>query len=227
MPIRKIPRKSRSLSGLLPSSKNGRQLAFESALERDLFLLLEFSPEVRRYEEQPTQIVVLHPDGREGTYVPDALVGYHDASRPEELLEVKYEETLRTSAEELAPVFESANRHAQQNGLRFRVVTEREIRTPYLKNAKFLLPYRDQIPNAVVVDALHRAISVNGPRTVSALINAVSGATGVIPAEVLPVVWHLVARFQVAADLDRPLTMESVISLLPRAPGQHPGESNG
>lgn len=212
MTVRKIPRKSRSLSGLFPSTKNGRQLAFESALERDLFLLLEFSPEVRRFEEQPVRIVVQHPDGREGTYVPDVLVGYHDASRPEELLEVKYEETLRTDAEELAPVFESANCHAQQNGLKFRVLTERDIRTPYLRSAKFLLPYRDHVPNTAVIDALHCAISLNGPLIVSALISAASVATSVIHAKVLPVVWHLVACFELTVDLDRPLTMESVIS---------------
>jgi hypothetical protein len=40
------------------------------------------------------------------------------------------------------PKFRAAQRYARQQGWRFRLVTERHMRTPYLENAKFLRPYR-------------------------------------------------------------------------------------
>ena len=52
MPVRQIPPQFRSLTGRFASGKVRRAVAFESSLERDLELLLEFDPRVLEFEEQ-------------------------------------------------------------------------------------------------------------------------------------------------------------------------------
>ena len=56
MPVRKIPKNYRSVTGTFPSYKNKRNIFYESLLERDFYLLLEFNDDVDSYEEQPFKI---------------------------------------------------------------------------------------------------------------------------------------------------------------------------
>lgn len=54
MLVRKvITRRGRRFRGYFPSRKLGRMVAWESLTERDVILLLEFSPGVLSYQEQP------------------------------------------------------------------------------------------------------------------------------------------------------------------------------
>lgn len=53
---RVITRSGRHFRGRYPSRKLGRMVAFESLIERDVILLLEFSRGVLSYQEQPTRI---------------------------------------------------------------------------------------------------------------------------------------------------------------------------
>jgi hypothetical protein len=53
MPTRKIPNNYRSVTGMFASYKNNRAIGYESLLERDFFLFLEFDSEESTYEEQP------------------------------------------------------------------------------------------------------------------------------------------------------------------------------
>ena len=53
MPVRKIRKNYRSVTGVFTGQKNEGSTEFESTLERDLFTLLEFSPDVLKYEAQP------------------------------------------------------------------------------------------------------------------------------------------------------------------------------
>ncbi len=213
MPVRKIPIKSKSLSGLFSSIKNGRQVAFESALERDFIVLQEFSPEVARYEEQPLHIPIQKPDGRVGKYTPDFLVWYHDPGRKTALVEIKYESQLREQASELAPAFEAANRHAAENGLEFQVVTDLPIRIPLLKNAKFLLPFRNHPPPSLLVGQVMQAVATGRSLIVAELVKTVAVKTNAEPAEVIPCIWFLVATFRLHVELTQPITMKSMASI--------------
>jgi hypothetical protein len=47
MPVRTIPKNSRSLTGKVVDFQSHRAVAFESALERDFYVLLDFDPTVR------------------------------------------------------------------------------------------------------------------------------------------------------------------------------------
>ena len=144
-PVRAILPSSRSIRGQLSSSKIGRAPQYESALERDLLLLLDFDEHVEFFCEQPVTIEYLH-EGVVRHYTPDVLAYYRDdltvssTMRPT-LYEVKYRADLRQNWAELKPRFMAASRYADQQGWRFKLITEREIRTDYLTNVRFLRQY--------------------------------------------------------------------------------------
>ena len=64
MPVRKVPKNYRSLTGLVPHTRTSSMTAFESSLERDFLLLLDFDPEVAFYDEQPVTLVSQDAQGR-------------------------------------------------------------------------------------------------------------------------------------------------------------------
>src|SRR5919197_4727077 len=76
MPVRTVPKNSRSLTGLVPNPRTQAMTAFESSLERDFLLLLDFDPDVELYEEQPLKITYHDEAGQRRTYTPDVLVRY-------------------------------------------------------------------------------------------------------------------------------------------------------
>src|SRR5947208_8398615 len=59
-----------------PQGGNLQGSPFESSLERDFLLLLDFDPDVEFYEEQPVKITYHDDRGRRRTYTPDVFVRY-------------------------------------------------------------------------------------------------------------------------------------------------------
>ena len=74
-PARKIGPNNRSITGKRPSHKTNRSQHFESALERDYLLLLEWDETVKDYGVQPVPIYYIN-NGRATRYTPDVVV-YH------------------------------------------------------------------------------------------------------------------------------------------------------
>lgn len=74
MPVRKIKKSYRQVTGVLSSKKNGRMIQSESTLERDLYLLLDFDPMVKSFEEQPIKVPHILKSGRSSLWTPDCLV---------------------------------------------------------------------------------------------------------------------------------------------------------
>jgi hypothetical protein len=217
MPVRAVPKNSRSVTGLVLNTRSQSMSAFESSLERDFLLMLDFDPEVTFYEEQPVKITYHDDRGRRRTYTPDVLVRYridHARARftPALLCEVKYREDLRQHWTTYRPKFRAAQHYARQHGWRFRLVTERHVRTPYLDNVKFLRSYRvvpvndhHQVPLLDILESL-------GETEPARLLAAISGDRWQ-QAQLLPSLWQLIATRQVGADLRQPLTMQSRIWL--------------
>jgi hypothetical protein len=187
--------------------------AFESTLERDFLLLLDFDPDVEFFEEQPVKIIYHDAHGQRRFYTPDVLVRYRphrfQAQHTKPVLcEVKYRDDLRQHWVEYRPKFRAAQGYARQRGWRFRVVTERLVRTPYLENVKFLRPYR-----TIPVNALHRTRLLDMLAHLEApdparLLAAVCQDRWQ-QAQMLPMLWQLVATREVGTALDQPLTMHS------------------
>lgn len=213
VPVRSIPKNYRSLTGKVIDAHNRGAVEFESALERDFYLILDFDPAVARFEEQPVTIAYHDPEDISRTYTPDVLVHYHPAPtaarlRPPRLYEIKYREDLRANWRDYRPKFKAAHRYAAQQDWVFRLISEREIRTPYLKNATFLRQFRTR----TIASEDHRrvltAFATAGQITPEALLTLLSSEPQE-RARLLVVLWHLVALAQIGTDLTLPLTMRS------------------
>ncbi|HTH16138.1 MAG TPA: TnsA endonuclease N-terminal domain-containing protein [Magnetospirillum sp.] len=188
---------------------NGRRpVAVESTLERDFALLQRFDPTVATVEEQPLRVEYFTAGGSGRFYVPDFLVTHQRPSLSTKLVEVKFSTDPALVSGALDERFAAARIFASARNWSFEVVTEQHIRTPRLGNATFLLPYRQRPANAGIRALLLMALR-SGPATIEALIDVAGGDRG----RTLPTIWGMVARFEIGADLDRPLTMRSPLFL--------------
>ena len=77
MPVRKILKNYRNVTGVHASDKSIGQAQFESTLERDFYTRLEFSPEITQYEVQPIAITWQSADGKSHKYTPDTLITFN------------------------------------------------------------------------------------------------------------------------------------------------------
>jgi hypothetical protein len=219
MPVRKILKNHRSLTGLVAATKragpgtSGGMAGFESSLERDLLILLDFDPDVLSYEEQPVRIDYLDAEGRLRHYTPDVLVRWRGDAVPSRdraplLVEVKYRTDLKANGAVLKPRLKAARGYAHERGWTFRILTEVEIRTPYLSNARFLDSYRRLNGHGAMTDlflqTLHQ-LHESDPETLLAALRPDPQGR----AELLPALWGLVAAGKVGVDLNLPLTMRS------------------
>ena len=216
MPVRKLNRTySRSVSGVKYAEKASRQIGFESTLERDFIYLLEFDYNVEYFEEQPLKIEYFGVDRKLRSYTPDFFVRYVNHSEPAAwfqpmLFEIKYRADLWKNWKELKPKFQAAVRFAAQKGWRFKILTEKEIRTPYLTNAKFLLNYRKTPGEMGLIDTLQDTISELRVTTPSEIIAAAT-LDRKRGAELLHVLWYMVSTEMIGCDFNNELTMNTEI----------------
>ncbi len=181
---------------------------YESTLERDFLTLLEFSPDVSAFDVQPVTVTWRH-NGKDRRYTPDVLVHYEAGSKPE-LYEVKYRQDLWKDWKALRPKLRAGVHFAKEQGWRFRLATEVEIRTPYLDNAKFLLTFarrKASLESCTQLLAGLRELRETSPAGL--LLAICQDETN--RALMTPVLWHLLGTFRIGADLHRPLNMDSRI----------------
>ncbi|MCG7877388.1 MAG: TnsA endonuclease N-terminal domain-containing protein [Candidatus Thiodiazotropha taylori] len=208
MGVRRVPISSLSLTGQF----DGQQ--FESSLERDLLLLAAFDLGVDWYESQPISIEYYDSNGRVHTYTPDLLIMYFTHGRFEGrkpmLCEVKYREDFFDQWKLLKPKLKAARKYARERGWEFRVLTEKEIRTPYLRNVKFLFQYRYNDFNEGHYRKLAGLLDEVGETTPKELLES-AYSSKIVRGEALWTLWCMVARCWVRCDLSLPLTMNSRI----------------
>ncbi|ABO89168.1 transposase [Aeromonas salmonicida subsp. salmonicida] len=211
MPVRKIPKNYRNVTGVASHHKSTGQAMFESTLERDFFTLLEFDPAVESFEVQPVTVHWFDALDKERIYTPDVLAYFHSPYHPTTLYEVKYRSELKELWPELKPKFRAALRFARSKGWRFKLITETEVREVRLKNAKFLLPFVKKGPVAEVdMDILEEAIQILNQSTPKDLLAHIYQDEW-NRARLMPTLWYLIGTRQIATDLDQPLTMSSTI----------------
>lgn len=205
---RTIPPSRRSLTGLFPSRKNDGLIPFESALERDFIAILEFSPSVASYVAQPVKIDYEAAGGRGVTGYPDFLVQHH--AKPPMLCDVKYRQELREKWSGLHPRLRAAARYARDRGWTYGIRTEVEIRTPYLGNARFLLPYANRAPDPTHEEILVSTLERLGTTTVQKLLEACCEYEW-NRAQLIPTLWCLIGRRNIVTNLDAPVGVDSKI----------------
>lgn len=207
-PVREIGIGNRGVSGVFPGF--GR---YESTLERDLMEILRFDPDVERVDPQPVEVPYVDRKGKAGKYKPDGLIHFQPSlgeSVVPVLYEVKYRSDFRENWKTLIPKFRGARDFARREGWRFAVYTENEIRTHYLTNARFLWQYKHRVPPETlrqhVLSVLSDLEEADPDLLLCSLCNVVE-----YRAEMIPVLWHLVATGAIGCDLNEPLNMRTRI----------------
>jgi len=226
MPVRQIPKNFRSLTGRFSSGKNSRGIAFESSLERDLAVMMEFEPRILEFEEQPLHIPFRGPDGKPHIYTPDFRVAYREWN-PEDgpiqkcLVEVKYREDLRKDWAILRPSFKAAVAFAAARGWHFKILTEREIRPRCFKTVSFLVPFLREDPDpemeAAILEAVRNHRSYTKPKIMDLTTPLQSWAWG----RVLRSLWRMVAVGALRTHYLEPMTMSRQVWVRPEDSGRY------
>lgn len=217
MPVRKIPKNYLSVTGDFSSRKNGRSLGYESLLERDLMILLEFDDAVEGFEEQPVKIPFKVSGRARSTYVPDILISYKP-TQPDEpgrkvLGEVKTSEDLKKNKVKYAPKFEAAESYAKERGWEWRKFTEKEIRTPYLDNLKFLRESSEADPLDEYLSEVKVCVGdLHGKATIGKVLEDLCPTDDRI-LYIAPALWRLLFTKVIHADLTKPLSMKTKLAL--------------
>lgn len=201
MAVRRVVTPSgRGVRGYFPSRKMGRMIAWESLLERDAILLLEFSANVVRYQEQPAR-VYFNQDNEQRLYIPDFEVDLID----ERITHIEVKPTSKLVKPEMAIRFAAIKAHYQCGETGFCVLTEKELRKePKLTNLKLLAYHQPKIDSeADLVGAIQKL----------ALLPAqtIAGATAVLGSS--SKVYQLLAANIYACDLNLPITPQTHIYL--------------
>lgn len=207
--IRKFGPNRRSVTGHVPAQKKPGLVAFESTLERDLIILLEFDPLVSGIVEQPTRI-----EFGDGSYTPDFLVTYFpEAGRRQSYIEVKYRDDLAEQWPDLHPRLRAGCRYARSIDRTFKILTEVEIRTLRLDNITQLWPYRSSAVEPEEIACIREALELLGTASPDRLLEYLSPDLE-RRAVLLFTIWHMLANGVIATDLDGvPLSNSSPVWL--------------
>jgi hypothetical protein len=202
VPVRSpgVYQRQRHMPGRWFSTTAGRFLEYESLLERDWMLLMDFDWAVEWICEQPLRFCY-RLDGRLASHVPDLLVWR--AGRPE-LCDVKTEARLEDPGF-LAQV-EATGRACAEAGIAYRVLSEPDRQL--LANVRWLAGFRE--PPADPDNERSRMLVelIRGASTGCALL-----AGAVEPAFARPVLMNLLWVGEVIVDLTEPICEESRVWL--------------
>jgi hypothetical protein len=130
------------------------------------------------------------------------------------LCEVKYTADLRTDPATVRRNCRAARAYARERGWTFRVVTERDIRVPFLHNARFFLPYRHTTSDPAVAAAVcHQAHGL----TIHRLLVQLGGRPYRHPRlDLAPELWRLIATHGIVTDACRPVTLDTRVCAVAR-----------
>lgn len=212
MPVRRIPKNYLVTTGRV-ARPDGEPAEYEGTIENDYYILLKYDPDVMSFDPQPVKIQL--PTGRK--YTPDVLVHFRQRAgarpRPPELTEIKPEKLLRINAAEYAPKFAAARAYCIPRGWVFVVKSKKDMNEVRLQNIRelrgFLRHPHNEAHHALICEVLQAA---KRRPSVNRLLSAC--ADKVAPDLLLSSVWRGVIGGLYHMDMDEPIAMTSLISLL-------------
>lgn len=188
-PVRSIPsyRGQRNFPGLYFAACVGRHVGFESWLERDEAMALDFDPQVVAFAAQPFRL--RWPDRQGGPrHTPDFFARRADGTGV--VIDCRPSDRIGPDDKEVFAVTESACRSV---GWEFRLVTGHD--PVWLGNVRWLAGYRQaRFRREPAASALLTAFAQPAP------LAATAGSVG-DPIGVLPVVYHLLWSGALRTDL--------------------------
>lgn len=208
MPVRKIKKSYISCVGYFKSYKNNNQLAFESILERDFFTLLEFDKDVVAFEEQPLKIKY-QLKASTTRYTPDVLVMYSDGSK--KIFEVKYQSDIDADPALQHKISVLKEEIARQMSIPFEVFTDAQINKTYFKNCVFLYKSAFTPDNRTMTSKVLEGIeNLSTPISIKSFLELLS-PNSIEQLQILPYFWHEVFKNTSLVDMNKPLTMSSLL----------------
>jgi len=216
--VRKVKTNGVTVVGNFASMKNFAPVQFESSLEADFARMLEFDLQVDKYVEQPVKINFRDAQGKKRTYTPDFLAYFADKDdgtpyHKPILYEVKYRSQIKKDWQKLKPKFVAAMRYCDEMGWKFVIRTEKEIKTQFTENIKFLLPYLRHTPDYSAIETVIHAINELKRSTPAEVISHYS-KDYMRQAELVPALWFLVGARRIGCDLCNKLTMASKVWII-------------
>lgn len=200
-PVRGFPSRKgqRHLSGRWWSASNGGHVGYESWLERDHLMLLDFDREVVGIASQPFWLYWLDGEGKARAHAPDYFARRAGGSAV--VMDCRPPERIRDRD---AAAFATTEAVCSQLGWDYRVVGAPDpVRTA---NVRWLAGYRHQRHRqAPVAAALHQACAAAVP-----LMDAATEVGD--PVAVLPVLFHLLWCQELTVDLAVPLHPLAVVT---------------
>lgn len=192
-----VTRRGRRFRGYYPSAKLGRMVAWESLLERDAILLIEFSPGVVTYREQPMEI--RYPFGADTrSYFPDFEISLVNGKR----VHVEVKTVAELARPKVSAKFTAVAEHYERIRLDLIFLTDEEIRREPLQTNLRTLSYLTH----------HIELTGWNPRTLSQMLG-----DGAIPFRVCesklgkPMTQRLIAGGVLQMDLHLPMAGDTPV----------------
>jgi hypothetical protein len=201
-PAREFPsyRRQRYFPGMWWLATTGRHVGFESWLERDHAMLLDFDRDVCGLASQPFTLSWRDPAGKKVSHTPDYFARMRDGSA----VVVDVRPAGRVKPADAAKFAMTASACAAVPGWSFRLVHEPD---PVLAaNVRWLSGYRHPRHDLPQVSDLLRAVFAAGE-----LLLAGAEMAG-DPIGVLPVLFHLMWRGDLLADVSVPMHDATLVS---------------
>ena len=209
MSVRQIKKSYISCTGYFASYKNHKQMMFESVLERDFFMILEFDKRVIKYEAQPLTIKYEYTDGSIRKYTPDVLVTY--TSGLQRLYEVKYQNELINNIELKEKIQLLKNHIYEENKLEFELFTDEELGNPYMDNLKFLYFYAFMKEDSNMLNKINNILNNIEKTTIKDLLKKISNNRSE-HLLILPHIWkYIFLHTDRVLNLYDKLTMNTII----------------
>jgi hypothetical protein len=194
-------RGQRHLPGRWWSATDGGHVGYESWLERDHVMLLDFDPTVVGIASQPFWLSWTAADGRSRSHVPDYFARRVDGSA----VAVDCRPVERRDRPRDVAAFEATRRACAEVGWEYRLVGAPD--SIMVGNVRWLAGYRH--PRHQVGEVAKRLREVFAdPAPLLAGAEAVGD-----PIAVLPVLFHLVWRHDLVVDLSIPLHQATIVSV--------------
>jgi hypothetical protein len=193
-----VYQRQRHMPGRWFSTTSGRFLEYESLLERDWMLLMDFDREVEWICEQPLRLRYVK-DGNLASHVPDLLVWRHGVP---ELCDVKSAERVDD------PVFraqvDATGRACAEAGIGYRVLSEPDRQL--LANVRWLAGFRERPPDPDGERPRMLVMAAAGSCTIAELL---SGARE--PMLARPVLMNVLWAGDALVDMSASIDEDSVV----------------
>jgi len=210
------------VTGLTPD-----HVPFESSLEQDCFFLLRFRADVESFDRPTEAVPWLDETGQRHTYTPDVLITFKAPENggpvpPKLLSEIKPDFDDEDSPKARLPNSETdeerrmkwaaATNFAKLRGWEFSVFREAAIRTPFLRNVKFLIRNLERPDRDRGSDRLVKALQERGPTPMNTLMLDLE-PDRYQRALLYPTLYACIASGRIATDLKVLLKNDALLSV--------------